>query len=51
MDQNKVAVRQYGDAFNRGDFDALQSLFTADAVIQGVLKKGQMDQIKCLFGP
>ncbi len=28
-----------------GDLDALRTLFASDAVIQGVLKKGQMDEI------
>lgn len=44
-DHNKALVRSYVDAFNRGDLDQLRTLFAADAVIQGVLKKGQMDEI------
>jgi steroid delta-isomerase-like uncharacterized protein len=36
-ESNKEVVRRYVAAFNRGDTDALRDLFTADAVIQGVL--------------
>ena len=45
MVDSKAIVRQYVEAFNRGDEAALRELFAPDAVIQGVLKKGQMDEI------
>jgi steroid delta-isomerase-like uncharacterized protein len=42
---NKAVVRQYVDAFNRGDLDALAEIFTADAEVQGVLGWGGMDVV------
>ncbi len=42
---NKSVVRQYVEAFNRGDLVALQELFSEDAEIQGVLGKGLMDKV------
>ena len=42
---NKQIVLQYVEAFNRGDLDALRQLFTADAVVQGVLGWGKLDEI------
>lgn len=45
MKQNKDIVRRYVEAFNLGDLEALKHLFSPDAVIQGVLKKGYMDEI------
>ncbi len=45
QEQNKNIVRQYVDAFNRGDMDALRSLFAEEAEIQGVLGKGLMDKV------
>ena len=44
-DQNKRVVLAYVDAFNRGDLDALRTLFAADAEIQGVLGKGLMEKV------
>lgn len=44
-DGNKQVVARYVEAFNRGDLDTLRTLFAPDAVIQGVLKQGQMDEI------
>jgi predicted ester cyclase len=44
-EENKAIVLKYVDAFNRGDLDALRSLFAEDAEIQGVLGKGLMDKI------
>ena len=37
LETNKEVVRQYVDAFNRADYDALRCLFAPDAVVQGVL--------------
>ncbi len=34
---NKQVVMQYVEAFNQGDLELLQGLFTPDALIQGVL--------------
>ena len=45
LEQNRETVRRYVDAFNRGDLDLLRTLFAPDATIQGVLKKGQLDEI------
>ncbi|REJ85752.1 MAG: ester cyclase [Acidobacteria bacterium] len=44
-DRNKQVVREYVDAFNRGDLGRLRSLFSDDAEIQGVLGRGQIDRI------
>jgi steroid delta-isomerase-like uncharacterized protein len=44
-DAAKQVVLKYVAAFNRGDLDALGSLLTDDAEIQGVLGKGQFDRI------
>lgn len=40
---NKAVVLEYVAAFNRGDTDGLRRLFTADAVIHGVLGSGGLD--------
>lgn len=45
QEQNKQIVRSYVDAFNRGDMDALASLFSPNAEIQGVLGEGLMDKV------
>lgn len=37
MSPNEATVRAYVAAFNAGDFEALEALFTPDATIQGVL--------------
>ena len=42
---NKQTVRAYVEAFNRGDGEALQSLFTPDALVYGVLGWGGMDVV------
>lgn len=42
---NKEIVRRYVAAFNAGDFGRLRALFTADAVIQGVLGWGNIDEV------
>ncbi|EEF58361.1 ester cyclase [Pedosphaera parvula] len=39
---NKQVVANYAEAFNAGDYDALQRIFAPDAVIQGVLGKGDL---------
>jgi steroid delta-isomerase-like uncharacterized protein len=45
QEHNKQVVRDYVEAFNRGDLDALRALFSEDAEIQGVLGKGLMDKV------
>jgi steroid delta-isomerase-like uncharacterized protein len=45
LDANKQVVAQYVEAFNRGDFDALQSIYAPEAVVQGVLGQGGMDKV------
>lgn len=45
-EQNKAVVRQYVDAFNRGDLDALRSLLTEDAEIQSVMGHGIFELIE-----
>jgi steroid delta-isomerase-like uncharacterized protein len=42
---NKGVVRQYVEAFNRGDIEALAEIFTADAEVQGVLGWGGLDVV------
>lgn len=42
---NKKIVLAYVDAFNRGDIEELQTLFTDDALVYGVLGWGGMDQV------
>ena len=44
-DANKAVVKNYVEAFNRGDLAALEALFAPDAVIQGVLATGGMGTI------
>lgn len=45
MEAHKQVVRQYVDAFNRGDEARLRELFTDDAVVQGVLGWGGMEVV------
>ncbi len=42
---DKEVVRRYVDAFNRGDMDAMQDLFTPDAIVYGVLGFGGLDKV------
>src|SRR2546430_1259553 len=44
-ESNKQVVRQYVLAFNRGDTDTLRQLFTADAIIQGVLGWAGLEEV------
>lgn len=41
----KEVVRKYVDAFNRGDLEALKTLLSDDAEIQGVFGKGMFEKI------
>jgi steroid delta-isomerase-like uncharacterized protein len=45
LNSNKQVVERYLEAFNRGDFDALRSIYAPDAVVQGVLGQGGMDKV------
>ena len=45
LESNKDLVRQYVDAFNRGEFNRLRVIFADDAVVQGVLGAGGMDKV------
>lgn len=45
VEQNKAVVREYVEAFSRGDWDRLRGLFTADAVVQGVLGWGGLEVV------
>ena len=44
-EEAKKVVRRYVNAFNRGDLDGLRSLLAPDAEIQGVLGKGQIENV------
>jgi ketosteroid isomerase-like protein len=44
-EENKAVVRQYVEAFNRGDVATLRQLFAPDALVYGVLGWGGMDQV------
>jgi steroid delta-isomerase-like uncharacterized protein len=49
LEQHKDLVRQYVEAFNAGDLARLRTLFTDDAVIQGVLGWGKLDVIEPIW--
>lgn len=49
-EQNKRVVLDYVDAFNRGDLDAVCTLFAPDALIHGVLGWGGLDTARPLWG-
>ena len=42
---NKQVVLNYVEAFNQGDFAALEGLFTEDALVYGVLGWGGLDKV------
>jgi steroid delta-isomerase-like uncharacterized protein len=48
-DEAKKVVRQYVDAFNRGDMEALRSLLAEEAEIQGVFGRGLFDRIEPIW--
>ncbi len=43
LERNRQVIRAYVEAFNRCDVDKLRSLFTPDAIIQGVLGSAPID--------
>ena len=48
-EESKEVVRQYAEAFNRGDLNGLKALLSEDAEIQGVLGKGLFDKIEPIW--
>ncbi len=48
-EQAKRVVRDYVDAFNRGNMDALRALLADEAEIQGVLGKGMFARIEPIW--
>jgi steroid delta-isomerase-like uncharacterized protein len=49
LESNKKVVLAYVDAMNRGDIDAMDRLFTQDALIYGVLGWGPLDLVKGIW--
>src|SRR5579883_2751242 len=45
----KAVVREYVEAFNRGDLQRLKQLFAEDAEIQGVKGKGTIDKVEPIW--
>lgn len=45
-DKNIQTVLAYVEAMNAGDLDALQALFTADALVCGVASSGPVEAVK-----
>ncbi len=45
-EQSKAVVRQYVEAFNRGDLRQLRNLLADDAEIQGVMGKGLFEKVE-----
>jgi steroid delta-isomerase-like uncharacterized protein len=48
-DEAKAVVRQYVDAFNRGDLTALKELLAGNAEIQGVMGKGLFERVEPIW--
>jgi steroid delta-isomerase-like uncharacterized protein len=48
-EEAKQVVRQYVEAFNRGDLNALRELLADDAEIQGVFGKGLFEKIEPIW--
>lgn len=48
-DEAKAVVRQYVDAFNRGDLSALKELLAENAEIQGVMGKGLFERVEPIW--
>ncbi len=49
LERNRQIVREYVDAFNQCDLDKLRSLFTPDAMIQGVLGQAPIDRALAIW--
>lgn len=48
-EESKAVVRQYVEAFNRGDLNGLKSLLADDAEIQGVMGKGLFEKVEPIW--
>jgi len=48
-EEAKQVVRQYVEAFNRGDMNTLRALLAEEAEIQGVLGKGLFEKIEPIW--
>jgi hypothetical protein len=48
-ERNKQVALAYVDAFNRGDIDALCTLFSPDALVYGPLGWGSVDKVKAIW--
>ncbi len=48
-EDSKAVVRQYVEAFNRGDLNGLRALLAEDAEIQGVMGKGIFEKIEPIW--
>ena len=48
-EESKAVVRQYVEAFNRGDLQGLKALLAEDAEIQGVMAKGVFEKIEPIW--
>lgn len=48
-EENKAVVKRYVEAFNRGDLEALKSLLTEDAEIQGVMGHGIFERVEPIW--
>ncbi|MBK7974429.1 MAG: ester cyclase [Deltaproteobacteria bacterium] len=44
-EMNREVVREYVEAFNCLDIEALRALFTPDAIVHGVLGSGDLDKV------
>lgn len=49
VEDSKAVVREYVDAFNKGDLDRLKALLAPDAEIQGVLGKGTFEKVEPIW--
>ena len=49
LEANKAVVRQYVDAFNRGDTEALRRIFAPEATVQRVLGAGGMEKVLAVW--
>jgi steroid delta-isomerase-like uncharacterized protein len=48
-EEGKAVVRQYVEAFNRGDLNGLKALLAEDAEIQGVMGKGLFEKVESIW--
>ena len=43
--RNETTIRDYVDAFNRGDFERIRAICTPNVFLSGVLGKGDFDTV------